>query len=157
MAATLGPSSCGKAWHRHPVTDSRSRTSRHDLLPWKVPWKVPFEKGGLGGKKNHGAQISDQKKHQGSEGSKKGSLNNLHPQKLTWNLEMMVSNRNLLFQGSIFRFHVCFGGCKRLRHEDFPLKNRLSRLEQLIKALSVCNHLPWNNQISHGKTWNLKG
>ena len=35
----------------------------------------------------------------------------LHPQKLTWNLEMMVSNRNLLFQGSIFRFHVCFGGC----------------------------------------------
>ncbi len=37
---------------------------------------------------------------------------NLHPQKLTWNLEMMVSNRNLLFQGApIFRFHVCFGGC----------------------------------------------
>ena len=34
----------------------------------------------------------------------------IHPQKLTWNLEMMVSNRNLLFQGSIFRFHVCFGG-----------------------------------------------
>ena len=28
-----------------------------------------------------------------------------------WNLEMVVSNRNLLFQGSIFRFHVCFGGC----------------------------------------------
>ena len=24
---------------------------------------------------------------------------------------MMVSNRNLLFQGCIFRFHVCFGGC----------------------------------------------
>ena len=32
------------------------------------------------------------------------------PQKFTWNLEMMLSNRNLLFQGSIFRFHVCFGG-----------------------------------------------
>ena len=25
---------------------------------------------------------------------------------------MMVSNRNLLFQGSIFRFHVCFRRCK---------------------------------------------
>ena len=24
---------------------------------------------------------------------------------------MIVSNRNLLFQGSIFRFHVCFGWC----------------------------------------------
>ena len=35
----------------------------------------------------------------------------LHPQKLTWNLEMMVSNRNLLFQRSIFRFHVNFWGC----------------------------------------------
>ena len=35
----------------------------------------------------------------------------IHPPKITWNLEMMVSNRNLLFQGSIFRFHVCFWGC----------------------------------------------
>ena len=33
------------------------------------------------------------------------------PKKLTWNLEIMVSNRNLLFQGTMFRFHVCFGGC----------------------------------------------
>ena len=31
--------------------------------------------------------------------------------KLTWHLKMMVSNRNLLFQGFIFRFHVCFLGC----------------------------------------------
>ena len=37
-------------------------------------------------------------------------IKNIHPKKLTWNLEMVVSNRNLLFQGSIFRFHVCFGG-----------------------------------------------
>ena len=33
------------------------------------------------------------------------------PRKLTWNLKMMVLNRNLLFQGSIFRFHVSFRGC----------------------------------------------
>ena len=32
--------------------------------------------------------------------------------KLTWNLKMMVSKRNLLFQGFIFRFHVSFPGCK---------------------------------------------
>ncbi len=31
--------------------------------------------------------------------------------KMPGNLEMMVFNRNLLFQGSIFRFHVCFGWC----------------------------------------------
>ena len=30
--------------------------------------------------------------------------------KLTWNLKRMVSKRNLLFQGSIFRFHVKFRG-----------------------------------------------
>ena len=41
----------------------------------------------------------------------------VHLQKLTWNLEMMVSNRNLLFQGSIFRFHVCFGGCNPYNSE----------------------------------------
>ena len=39
------------------------------------------------------------------------SITDIHHQKLTWNLEMVVSNRNLLFQGSMFRFHVCFGGC----------------------------------------------
>ena len=39
------------------------------------------------------------------------NFHGIHPKKLTWNLEMMVSNRNLLFQGSIFRFHVCFWGC----------------------------------------------
>ena len=33
------------------------------------------------------------------------------PRKLTWNLKLMVSNRNLLFQGFIFRFHVSFPGC----------------------------------------------
>ena len=36
---------------------------------------------------------------------------NLHPQSLTWNLKMMVSKRNLLFQGLIFRFHVKLPGC----------------------------------------------
>ena len=35
----------------------------------------------------------------------------LHSRKLTWNLKMMVSNRNLLFQVSIFGCHVSFRGC----------------------------------------------
>jgi len=33
------------------------------------------------------------------------SFKEVHPRNLTWNLKMMVSNRNLLFQGLIFRFH----------------------------------------------------
>ena len=33
------------------------------------------------------------------------------PRKLTWNLKMMVSSKNLLFQGFIFRFHVNLPGC----------------------------------------------
>ena len=36
---------------------------------------------------------------------------NIPPPKLTCNLKLMVSNRNLLFQGFIFRFHVSFRGC----------------------------------------------
>ena len=35
----------------------------------------------------------------------------LHTRNLTWNLKMMVSNRNLLFQELIFRFHVSSTGC----------------------------------------------
>ena len=30
----------------------------------------------------------------------------IHPGRLTWNLKMMVSKRNLLFKGAIFRFYV---------------------------------------------------
>ena len=36
----------------------------------------------------------------------------VHPRKLTWNLKRMVSKRNLLFQRSIFRFHVSFRGSR---------------------------------------------
>ncbi len=35
----------------------------------------------------------------------------IHSRKLTWNLKMMVSNRNLLFQVSIFGCHVSFREC----------------------------------------------
>ena len=35
----------------------------------------------------------------------------LDPPSLPWNLKMMVSSRNLLFQGLIFRFHVQLQGC----------------------------------------------
>ena len=35
------------------------------------------------------------------------------PRNLTWNLKMMVSKRNLLFQGLLFRFHVKFQGCNK--------------------------------------------
>ena len=33
------------------------------------------------------------------------------PRNLTWHLKMMVSKRNLLFQGLLFGFHVKFLGC----------------------------------------------
>ena len=39
------------------------------------------------------------------------STGETHPQSLTWNLKLMVSNRNLLFQGLIYRFHVKLQGC----------------------------------------------
>ena len=48
------------------------------------------------------------------------NIKHIHPRNSTWNLEMMVSNRNLLFQGSIFRFHVCFGGCIELPPPRMP-------------------------------------
>ena len=38
----------------------------------------------------------------------------LHPWKLTWNLKITQLKRNIIFQTSIFGFHVSFRGCKRL-------------------------------------------
>ena len=35
----------------------------------------------------------------------------IHSRKLTWNLKMMVSNRNILLQVSIFGCRVSFRGC----------------------------------------------
>ena len=44
--------------------------------------------------------------------------NILHSPSLTWNLKMMLSNRNLLFQGLIFRFHVKLQECSQ--NENLP-------------------------------------
>ena len=44
--------------------------------------------------------------------SENSMIKSLHSRKLTWNLKMMVSNRNLLFQVSIFGCHVSFRECK---------------------------------------------
>ena len=87
---------------------------------WMVYKGKPYEQmDDLGGKTTPIFGLSDLKPVQKRESNtlkeplqKNMGSSYLHPQKLTWNLEMMVSNRNLLFQGSIFRFHVCFGWCK---------------------------------------------
>ena len=48
-------------------------------------------------------------------------LKQLHPRNFTWNLKMMVSKRNFLFQGLLFRFHVKFQGCNNNpHHRDEP-------------------------------------
>ena len=60
---------------------------------------------------------------------------------------MMVSNRNLLFQGSIFRFHVCFGGCN-YRKSDSSDALRLEGIVNLggpkkgPKKISGCLGVP---------------
>ena len=46
-------------------------------------------------------------------------VSGVHPRILTWKPKMMVSRRNLLFQGAIFRFHVKLCGCKSLGSLSF--------------------------------------
>ena len=57
------------------------------------------------------------------------------PWKLRWNLKMMVSNRNLLFQGFIFRFHVSFPGRRRF---DGHILLDGSRAEKATFSTSRC-------------------
>ena len=54
------------------------------------------------------------------------------PKFFTWNLKMMVSNRNLLFQGLIFRFHVELQGCKSLWSWSLPMTMPLVGIHQTI-------------------------
>ena len=49
----------------------------------------------------------------------------LHSRKLTWNLKMMVSNRNLLLQVSIFGCHVSFRECS-VNGKMLPVMNGLT-------------------------------
>ena len=50
-------------------------------------------------------------------------------QSLTWNLKMIVSNRNLLFQGLIFRFHVKLQGCNQFTNglNEFPCRGNSTK------------------------------
>ena len=90
----------------------------------------------------------------------------VHPQKLTWNLEMMVSNRNLLFQGGIFRFHVCFQGCKLTEQVDNHVRDKnptwmtCEPLLENIALVTICLpsgkliKLAGKSQLSIGNTSN---
>ena len=63
---------------------------------------------------------------------------NIHSRKLTWNLKMMVSNRKLLFQVSIFGCHVSFRGCiSKLSYQNWALKKN--------KFFDVTFKLPFRN------------
>ena len=82
----------------------------------------------------------------------------IHPRNSTWNLEMMVSNRNLLFHGSIFRFHVCFGRCNQIKtikqtkkiHTSF-LTSTLSKLGYIL--LSERRYSDYNSKVAVPFCW----
>ena len=57
--------------------------------------------------------------------NKRVLITTLHHQSLTWNLKMMVCNRNLLFQGAIFRFHVKLQGCIQKKHGETGTRCRV--------------------------------
>ena len=90
----------------------------HQFFPYFSPWPVTrlFRLVGephcpVGQEMLQWIKIYFDRNFQGALHMRYVDVYRIHPKKLTWNLEMMVSNRNLLFQGPIFRFHVCFGGC----------------------------------------------
>lgn len=60
------------------------------------------------------------------------------PQSLTWNLKKMVSTRNLLFQGAIFRFRVNLQGCIPFIYDGFLApSNRWSLLFGISEPSTV--------------------
>ena len=59
---------------------------------------------------------------------------NLLPRNLTWNLKMMVSKRNLLFQGLLFRFNVKFQACRRFNLLGLGKSSILKGAKQMVKG-----------------------
>ena len=72
-------------------------------LPAKFPTKRPFRLFFFGGETPPPIQL-------GFSSQISISFRAIHPQSLTWNLKMMVSNRDLLFQELIFKCHVKLQG-----------------------------------------------
>ena len=62
---------------------------------------------------------------EGEETDIKSNNPHLTGGELTWNLKMMVFNRNLLFQGFIIRLHASFRGCSYTLRVPPPLPNNI--------------------------------
>ena len=93
---------------------------------------------------------------------------NIPSQELTWNLDLVVSNRNLLFQGSIFRFRVCFGGVygksKSLKKNKKKLRISWMNLLSFLKGSIFGGHheaetlqilIKYDSKIHQQKPWRL--
>ena len=79
----------------------------------------------------------------------KSNKNILH-RNLTWNLKMMVSKRNILFRGRLFRFHVKFQGCN-LRDLSIPkvlLSRRLPALGPTVTGKIYSGQIHKGDKIS---------
>ena len=64
-----------------------------------------------------------------------GCMVYLLPRNLTWNLKMMVSKRNFLFWGLLFRFHVKFRGCTYIYHNKNQINVGINQKSQLNVAV----------------------
>ena len=79
----------------------------------------------------------------------------IHPQSLTWNLKMMVSKRNLLFQGLIFRFHVKLPGCISSSNQKIVLtfSRQLASWFSRAEIFQGWSFPPWMNFLGKKRTW----
>ena len=93
------------------------------------------------------------------------SFGTIHPWSLTWNLKMMVSNRDLLFQGLNFKCHVKLHGCVRFfsrqknttflfSSSQFPASRSIfwvsAILHRIPKRLADVTSWMWNQNMPGG-------
>ena len=67
----------------------------------------------------------------------------VHPGKLTWNLKITCLKREIIFQNSIFGFHVNFQGCIILQPSEKLCANPIRTLQ--VPAPSA----PWSYTVAH--------
>ena len=79
---------------------------------------------------------------------------NILPRNLTWNLKMMVSKRNHLFQGLLFRFHDKFQWCINKSWWWSGILDRVN-LHRYESALGICNGKQrFEKSVIQKRNWN---
>ena len=86
----------------------------------------------------------------------------VHPGRLTWNLQITHSERNMIFQTSMIMFHVNLQGCKRSKRPtvgsmgSFKGLRKVPLIWSLLSIHNQTGRRVWEWRFSWGELWQVR-